>query len=68
MASDPRVAPINMGVGMKPTIRILGTGPRQIDRPVVDGYDAIFRRAIAAGDVHDDFAALSQFLGKPGGK
>jgi hypothetical protein len=41
---------------------------RKIDRSVVDGYDAIFRRAIAAGHLHDDFAALSQFLGKPGGK
>jgi hypothetical protein len=41
---------------------------RKIDRSVVDGYDAIFRRAIAAGHVHDDFAALSQFLGEPGGR
>lgn len=37
---------------------------RKIDRSVVDGYDAIFQRAIAAGHLHDDFAALSQFLGK----
>ncbi len=39
---------------------------REIDRSVVDGYDGIFRRAIAAGHLHDDFAALSQFLGKAG--
>ncbi|WP_054311034.1 NAD(P)-binding domain-containing protein [Mesorhizobium sp. 1M-11] len=39
---------------------------RKIDRTVVDGYDAIFRRAIAAGHLHDDFAALSQFMGKAG--
>ncbi|PLP58629.1 NAD(P)-dependent oxidoreductase [Mesorhizobium loti] len=39
---------------------------RKIDRTVVDGYDAIFRRAIAAGHLHDDFAALSQFTGKAG--
>jgi 3-hydroxyisobutyrate dehydrogenase-like beta-hydroxyacid dehydrogenase len=41
---------------------------RKIDRSVVDGYDAIFQRAIAAGHMHDDFAALSQFLRQPGGK
>ncbi|RWN49406.1 MAG: NAD(P)-dependent oxidoreductase [Mesorhizobium sp.] len=35
---------------------------REIDRSIVDGYDAIFKRAIAAGHLHDDFAALSQFL------
>jgi 3-hydroxyisobutyrate dehydrogenase-like beta-hydroxyacid dehydrogenase len=40
----------------------------KIDRSILDGYDAIFRRAIAAGHLHDDFAAMSQFLGKPGGK
>lgn len=34
---------------------------RGIDRGVVSGYDAIFQRAIAAGHLHDDFAALSQF-------
>ena len=39
---------------------------RKIDRSVVDGYDAIFQRAIAAGHLHDDFAALSRFLGKSG--
>lgn len=39
---------------------------RKIDRTVVDGYDAIFRRAIAAGHLHDDFAALSQFTEKAG--
>ncbi|WP_236473616.1 NAD(P)-dependent oxidoreductase [Mesorhizobium muleiense] len=38
---------------------------RKIDRSVADGYDAIFQRAIAAGHLHDDFAALSQFLGSP---
>nr|WP_132567603.1 NAD(P)-binding domain-containing protein [Rhizobium sullae] len=37
---------------------------REIDRSVVLGYDAIFQRAIAAGQLHEDFAALSQFLGK----
>ena len=36
---------------------------RGIDRSVVDGYGSIFQRAIAAGQVHGDFAALSQFLG-----
>ncbi len=41
---------------------------RNIDLSVVKGYDAIFRRAIAAGREHDDFAALSHFLGKPGDK
>lgn len=35
---------------------------RKIDRSVVDGYDAIVKRAVAAGHLHDDFAALSQFL------
>lgn len=35
---------------------------REIDRSIVDGYDAIFKRAIAAGHLHDDFAALSNFL------
>jgi 3-hydroxyisobutyrate dehydrogenase-like beta-hydroxyacid dehydrogenase len=39
---------------------------RKIDRTLVDGYDAIFRRAIAAGHLHGDFAALSQFMGKAG--
>jgi 3-hydroxyisobutyrate dehydrogenase-like beta-hydroxyacid dehydrogenase len=38
---------------------------RGIDRSVVDGYDTIFRRAIASGHLYDDFAALSQFMGKP---
>lgn len=38
---------------------------REIDRSVVQGYDAIFQRAIAAGQLHEDFAALSQFLGTP---
>ena len=37
---------------------------RGIDRSVVDGYGFIFQRAITAGQVHGDFAALSQFLGK----
>ena len=40
------------------------TEARNIDRAVVDGYDAIFRRAIAAGHLQDDFAALSQFMGR----
>lgn len=38
---------------------------RGIDRSVADGYQAIFRRAIDAGHLHDDFAALSQFMGRP---
>lgn len=37
---------------------------RGIDRSVVDGYDSIFQRAIAAGQLHGDFAALSQSMGK----
>lgn len=36
---------------------------RGIDRTIVDGYDTVFRRAIASGHLHDDFAALSQFMG-----
>jgi hypothetical protein len=39
---------------------------RDIDRVVVDGYDDVFRRAIAAGHLQDDFAVLSQFMGRPG--
>lgn len=39
---------------------------RGIDRAVADGYDAVFRRAIAAGHLHDDFAAMSQFMARPG--
>lgn len=39
---------------------------RRIDRSVAIGYQAIFQRAITAGHLHDDFAALSQFLGQPG--
>lgn len=38
---------------------------RKIDLSVVNGYNAVFQRAIAAGHEHDDFAALTQFLGKP---
>lgn len=38
---------------------------RRIDRSVVDGYDTIFQRAIVAGQLHADFAAMSQFMGKP---
>ncbi|WP_439500984.1 NAD(P)-dependent oxidoreductase [Aminobacter ciceronei] len=37
---------------------------RGIDRAVVDGYGFFFQRAIAAGQLHGDFAALSQFMGK----
>lgn len=37
---------------------------RGIDRTVVDGYEGIFRRGIAAGHLHDDFAALSHFMRK----
>lgn len=35
---------------------------RKIDRSVVNGYDVIFKRAIAEGYLEGDFAALSQFL------
>jgi 3-hydroxyisobutyrate dehydrogenase-like beta-hydroxyacid dehydrogenase len=41
------------------------TEQRQLDRTLVDGYDAIFKRAIAAGHLHDDFAAMARFMGKP---
>ncbi|OCO99487.1 MULTISPECIES: NAD(P)-binding domain-containing protein [unclassified Ensifer] len=37
---------------------------RGIDRTITDGYEAIFRRAIDAGHLHDDFASLSQFMGR----
>jgi hypothetical protein len=37
---------------------------RRIDRTVVDGYEAVFQRAIQAGHLHDDFAALSRFMGE----
>lgn len=36
-----------------------------LDGSVVDGYDAVFQRAIASGHLHGDFAALSQFMRKP---
>lgn len=38
---------------------------RGIDRSVADGYQVIFQRAVAAGHLHDDFAALSQFMDEP---
>lgn len=38
---------------------------RGIDRTITDGYEAIFRRAIDAGHLHDDFASLSLFMGRP---
>lgn len=38
---------------------------RGIDRSIVSGYDAIFQRAIMSGHLHDDFAALSQFMHEP---
>jgi 3-hydroxyisobutyrate dehydrogenase-like beta-hydroxyacid dehydrogenase len=38
---------------------------RGIDRTITDGYEAVFRRAIDAGHLHDDFASLSQFMGQP---
>ncbi|MGN7883064.1 NAD(P)-dependent oxidoreductase [Sinorhizobium sp. Sb3] len=38
---------------------------RGIDRTITGGYEAIFRRAIEAGHLHDDFASLSQFMGQP---
>jgi len=40
------------------------TDARNLDRAAVDAYDAIFKRAIAAGHLHDDFAALTQFMGR----
>lgn len=41
------------------------TEQRQLDRTLVDGYDAIFKRAIAAGHLEDDFAAMARFMAKP---
>lgn len=38
---------------------------RRIDRSVADGYQAIFKRAIEAGHLHDDFAAMAQFMEQP---
>lgn len=38
---------------------------RRIDRSVADGYQAIFQRAITAGHLHDDFAALAQHMDQP---
>jgi len=38
---------------------------RKIDRTVADGYQSIFRRALAAGHLHDDFAAMAQFMEQP---
>lgn len=35
---------------------------RDIDGTLTDGYEAIFQRAIAAGHLHDDFAAMSKFM------
>ena len=37
---------------------------RGIDRTITDGYEAIFRRAIDAGHLHDDFASLSLYMGR----
>src|SRR5690606_32003016 len=39
-------------------------GAHGIDRSVVDGYGSIFRRAVASGHLHDDFAVLSRFMGE----
>lgn len=41
------------------------THMRNLDRAMVDAYAAIFKRAIAAGHLHDDFAAMTQFMRKP---
>lgn len=38
---------------------------RGIDRTPAIAYDAIFRRAIAAGHLHDDFAVLTQHMRQP---
>lgn len=38
---------------------------RKINRSLVDGQSAIFERAKARGLLNEDFAALSQLLGKP---
>jgi hypothetical protein len=38
---------------------------RKIDRTIASAYDRIFKQAIAAGHLHDDFAALSQFMRAP---
>jgi 3-hydroxyisobutyrate dehydrogenase-like beta-hydroxyacid dehydrogenase len=38
---------------------------RHLDRALVDAYDAIFKRAIVAGHLHDDFAAMTRFMAKP---
>lgn len=38
---------------------------RHVDRALVDAYDAVFQRAIAAGHLHDDFAAMTRFMQKP---
>ncbi|WDZ78579.1 NAD(P)-binding domain-containing protein [Ensifer adhaerens] len=38
---------------------------RGIDRTITDGYEAIFRRAIDAGHLHDDFASMSLFMKRP---
>lgn len=38
---------------------------RRIDRSVAHGYREIFQRAIEAGHLHDDFAALSQYMEQP---
>jgi 3-hydroxyisobutyrate dehydrogenase-like beta-hydroxyacid dehydrogenase len=36
-----------------------------VDPGLVNAYDAVFRRAIAAGQEQDDFAAMSLHLGRP---
>lgn len=38
---------------------------RKIDRTIANAYGRIFKQAIAAGHLHDDFAALSQFMRAP---
>lgn len=36
-----------------------------LDHASLDAYDTIFKRAIAAGHLHDDFAAMTQFMSRP---
>jgi 3-hydroxyisobutyrate dehydrogenase-like beta-hydroxyacid dehydrogenase len=41
------------------------THMRGLDPALVDAYDAVFQRAIAAGHLHDDFAAMTRFMQGP---
>ena len=42
------------------------TRARNLDGVLVDAYAGVFGRAIAADHLHDDFAAMSQFMRLPG--